>query len=137
MAKGRKTGGRNWKPGQSGNPKGRMPIPEDLRQIQKFSRTVIELILNKYMQTPTIELKRMLDNPDKIPAMELMVIQVLVKGIEKGDERRLGFLFDRVIGKPKEVIKHETDGSTSAASVIILPSNGRELSEGEENEDED
>ena len=41
----------------------------------------------------------------KTPALDLVVIKVLIEAIRKGDEKRLGFLLDRTIGKVKEEIE--------------------------------
>lgn len=98
MTRGRKTGGRDFKPGVSGNPKGRPPIRGDLAKVALMTVDDTKRLLQKLMDKTEVELLKLVENP-KTPVMELMVIRIIQKAISDGDQARLNFLFDRTIGK--------------------------------------
>lgn len=102
MAKNRKTGGKNFHPGENGYQK---TVPEDLRQARKLTKTEIELILYKYLDKPIGELMAEVKDPMK-PTIEILVMSVLITAIKKGDHDRLNFVLDRLIGKVKDNVDH-------------------------------
>jgi len=106
MAYGRKTGGKNFQPGEkwAGNAKGRPSLAGDeLREAKiafrnRFESDVVELSnmsfeqLNAIMKDPTT------------PALRLMMASVILKGASLGDPGRMTFLLDRLVGAvPKAV----------------------------------
>lgn len=93
MAKGKKTGGKNFRPGQSGNQRGAPVLPADIVEARKLNRTELERVLNKYIYMTKAEIVRAAQSPDT-PAMELMIASLISKGTNEGDPRRLGFLFE-------------------------------------------
>jgi len=52
VTKGKKTGGRNWSRGVSGNPDGRLPVPKDIKKLRKDFRPEFE---KSYKWTHAIE----------------------------------------------------------------------------------
>jgi len=117
MAKGKKTGGRDWKPGESGNPSGRPPLPEHLKGVKKMNKHQFESILNKYIHLSLNELIELLKGGD-LPAIEAMVVKVLTEAVRKGDEKRLNFVLDRLIGKVQENFKVEGDPYANLMKII-------------------
>jgi hypothetical protein len=99
MAKGLKTGGRNFKPGNPGG-KGRPPVPPELKAARKMNRTELELLLTEMLQLSPLELKTRKDNPKSM--LELFVISIITQGINKGDHQRLDFLITQLLGRIKE-----------------------------------
>jgi len=97
MAKGQKTGGRNFKPGQSGNPDGRPPVPADLREARKINQLVIERLFNEFLWMPKAELTRRYKAPET-PAIERMLIQLVRSSQWGGDKGRIGFILQRIVG---------------------------------------
>lgn len=97
MAKGKKTGGRDFKPGWAGGP-GRPPTPEDLKLSRLQNRLEFERILHKYAFMNATEINEAVRSKEK-PMLELIVGQILSKAFNEGDPRRLEFLLDRMIGK--------------------------------------
>jgi len=95
MAKGKKTGGRNFKKGVSGNPGGATKIPEDLKEARKFTRIEMERVLNRYIHMTKSEIIRAAQDP-MTPALELMIASLISKGTNEGDYRRISFLLDRL-----------------------------------------
>lgn len=115
MAIGTKTGGRNWAPGQSGNPGGRPNLPEDLKNVKKLTKHEVESLIAKYMRMELAEIDAVIKNP-KTKALDGWVCSIIKFGIMKGDPLRLSFLFDRIIGRPT--------GDQKVIEVRRLPSKG-------------
>jgi hypothetical protein len=105
MAKGKKTGGKDFKPGETGNPNGRPPVPADLREARSLNKVELERILNKYVFLPLAEIKAELERPGT-PALEVIIGKVIAEAIRHGDERRLAFLLERLVGPVKRVHEH-------------------------------
>ena len=71
-----------------------------------------------------IELKEAMLDP-KTVAIDIAICQVIAKGAKEGDPKRLAFLFDRILGKPRQSIDlSNNDGSLKPN--IYLPENGRD-----------
>lgn len=98
-------------------------MPDDLRQARALNRVEFERLLNLYLtktkseldeiagvppdddEEPSLGLRRHKDVAtfaSKVPALDLVVVQLIRFAIVEGDERRLGFLLDRLIGKVKD-----------------------------------
>lgn len=101
MPKGKKVGGRDFKPGQSGNPNGRPKLPTDVKEARKLNKSAIEILLNKYLYMPFQELKSTIES-QTLSAADMFIATVIYKGITKGDHYRLDFLLNRLIGKVTE-----------------------------------
>ncbi len=97
--------------------KGRI-MPEGLIAQRRLTRVRLEEILQKYLNTPLTELKEILGNPGTVPAIELMIVSILAKSITAGDQYRLEFLLNRIIGKVPD--KVEFEDKTDQAEVDRL-----------------
>lgn len=105
MAIGQKTGGRNFPKGNRLG--GRPSLPEDLKNVKKFTKTEVEALISKYMRLDLTEINKVIKNP-KTKAIDGWVCSIIKFGILKGDPLRLSFLFDRLVGRPtgeKKVIE--------------------------------
>jgi hypothetical protein len=123
MAKGRKTGGRDFKKGQSGNPKGPTPVPQDIRAARKVTQIDFERIANQYLFAKKADLAKASTDPET-PIIELMITSIIHKAVVEGDERRLEFLLMRLLGKVKDEVKH-TGIPSAPATIVILPAKDR------------
>jgi hypothetical protein len=92
-----------WKKGESGNPRG-MIVPSDLQAARRMNKFEFERIANKYLYSTKKEIEQCLIDPS-LSAVDIAVIKVIAEAIKHGDVKRLAFLFDRLIGKPKETIE--------------------------------
>jgi len=102
MAKGKKTGGKNFKKGKSGNDKGRPQLPEDLKKIRKkYNTEHMGCLLTKAIDYTQDELLEILGDP-KQKCIDIMIGKIVLKGVVEGDPKYLNFIFDRVIGRVKE-----------------------------------
>jgi hypothetical protein len=97
MAIGKKTGGRDFKPGQVTNPNGRPRVPPDLKQSRKLNKEKFERTLNKYMHMTAPEIMKVVKSSDT-PMLDMIVAKIIGKAFQDGDHRRLEFLLARLIG---------------------------------------
>lgn len=94
-----------FKKGQSGNPGGRIKLPEDVKQAKNMNRVELERTLNRLVHMTPMQLKEILNAPNT-PVFEVMIAQIVTKAAQQGDHMRLNFLLDRMVGKVKEHIEH-------------------------------
>lgn len=97
MAKGKKTGGNDFKPGWKGGP-GRPPIPLDLKQSRAAHREEFDRALSRMVKLSGPEIVEMVKSPTA-PILETIAARVLSKAFNEGDHKRLEFILDRLIGK--------------------------------------
>ena len=92
---------------QKGNKmaKGRPPVPDDVRGLKLMNQRDVELLLNTFMDKSADELVKFSQDL-KNPVKEILVARILVEAIRKGDENRLEFVLNRLLGKPKEITEH-------------------------------
>ena len=94
-----------WPKGVSGNPRGAGLIGEDIRKARQLTASKFTEITTKYLGMTKEQLIEATKAPGT-PALELMVAQIMSKAIINGDQTRLNFLLDRLIGKvPDKVIQ--------------------------------
>lgn len=97
MAKGKKTGGRNFVKGVVTNPKGRPPEDPEYKKLKNYTKEKIVLLMNKVMGLNLLEMKAIIANPET-DATELAFIKIMSETIRTGDYSRLNFYLDRTIG---------------------------------------
>lgn len=98
MAQGIKTGGRDIVKGQALPGAGRPPTPPDIKSARKLNRAEFEAVANRYLLMSLNDLKSCMANHD-LPVLDLAICSLLVKVVSLGDQKRLGFLLDRLLGK--------------------------------------
>ena len=103
MTQGRKTGGRDFEPGNTFG-KGRPQVPEDLKELRKLTKPALELMMNRLIFLPVPQLK-IIKKGRNTPSIEKILCNVIIKAVAWGDIGRLGFLLDRLIGKVPDKIE--------------------------------
>lgn len=102
MATGRKTGGRDFKPGQSGNPAGKKAEEPELRAAKKIMKTEFEATMLELLALPYAQLKKLASEADAVQAGTVSLKMALARGLHKsialGDLSRLTFYLDRLVG---------------------------------------
>ena len=93
--------------GQSGNPGGRLKLPDDIKEARKLNQIELERLVNKYLWLTADEVKALDKNP-ATPMMERMILSIVSIAAEKGDQQRLEFILCRLIGKVKDQIEVST-----------------------------
>lgn len=101
MAKGKKSGGKDFKKGESGNLNGRPGLPSDLKQIKALKPSFVRNVISKISRMTEGELKAHIKNP-YTTVIDLTISKIFQKSVDSGDYMRLNFLLDRSIGKVKE-----------------------------------
>lgn len=96
-----------FKKGQSGNPGGKVKLPEDIKQARKLNQVELERIINKYLYMDRDAVKEAISSPST-PMMELMVASIVAQAAQKGDHARLEFVLQRMIGKVKDQLEVST-----------------------------
>lgn len=96
-----------FKPGQSGNPAGRTPMPEEVKKLRKLNRTAFEIMLDELMYMSVEQLNAISKDP-KTPIVKMAMAAILAKSIQHGDYRRFGYLLEQMIGKA--IVRLEATG---------------------------
>lgn len=89
---------------EAGNPggPGRPALPEDIKAARQLNSVEFERIVNKYLYMTADEMERL--GKDKaakatMPAIEIMLFSIISRAISEGDQTRLNFILDRIIGR--------------------------------------
>lgn len=116
MAHGKKTGGRDFEPGNPGGP-GRPALPEDIKQARVLNKVELERVLNKYINHSFNELVAAMKDPNST-VLDLAVCKLLSEAIKKGDQNKLGFVFKYLDLEPAQKIKGELGLQTQLVDLI-------------------
>lgn len=120
-----------FKKGQSGNPGGRVKLPDEVKAAKKMNRVDFERFLNELLMMPTRDIRKIAEDMGTSGLRRLVAKIILLAG-DKGDHLRANFLLDRLIGKVKDEVS-----VTVRKPTVIKRSSGEEVVLGvEESEDE-
>jgi hypothetical protein len=81
--------------------KGRPKFPVEQKMAQKLTRTKFRAITMRYLGHTRGELESIARNPET-PAIDMVVISILIKAIKGGDEKRLNWFLEQLFGKLTE-----------------------------------
>lgn len=90
--------GRRFKKGESGNPKGRPPMPEGLKQLKKLTKDEFQVLINKYWSLSVAELEELCKDTTSMTAMDACLAQAVYNMAKNGSLGNLNLLLDRTIG---------------------------------------
>lgn len=113
--------------GTSGNPKGRPKLSEEEKQLKKLTRERVQIIMGKYLHHTKSQLEVVAKDPET-PMLDLMIISVMVSGYKKGDQKKLEYFTDFILGKITNKMDLTSGGETIAPSTVnfIIPDNKRD-----------
>ena len=102
---GRKTGGRNFTSENQPHPSKRTGgrIPNDLKKANALTKERLDGLLNKHLWLTKDQAIDLINDPTT-PMIELLIASIVDKALIHGDDRRMSFILDRLIGKVKETI---------------------------------
>jgi Family of unknown function (DUF5681) len=101
---GRNGTGRDFKPGQSGNPKGRPVFSPESKEIRALShQSVAEM--GSMVLKGDIEGIQAIAKDTKATVLKVWMASIIVKAINRGDVTVLNAFLDRVVGKVKERVQ--------------------------------
>lgn len=92
-----------WKPGQSGNPKGRPKLSDEEKKLRKLSKEQFKEIGDMIVNGKVEELFGIMEDPDAT-VLQKLVARGLQEAYEKGNWAVVNLLLDRLIGKVKEEV---------------------------------
>lgn len=78
-------------------------LPKDLRDARELTKKHLEGLLNKHLWLTKIEAKALVEHPET-PLLEVLIASIVDKAVNHGDEKRLDFILNRLIGKVSEQI---------------------------------
>jgi hypothetical protein len=87
-----------FKPGQSGNPKGRPKLSPELTLIKSVSKFEVAKIISRFCRMTLVEMEKAIADPTLL-VLDLAIAKIFKKSIERCDYEALNFLLDRTIGK--------------------------------------
>ena len=87
-----------FRPGQSGCPTGKPPLPPEIKALAKLTREKLVVLLNHVVNLTESQAVERLKDPE-VTLLQKGLIQVILKAAQEGDPKRLEFLFDRLVGK--------------------------------------
>ena len=116
MAKGKKTGGRDMKKGETVNPNGRPKLSEEAKAVKKMTSEQAITIFSKLIAATPKDLVEMANKEDA-SFLEKCVAVVAKKALETGDISRLEFLLNRSIGPVKQKIDHTSSDKSMSPNL--------------------
>jgi hypothetical protein len=114
MAKGSKTGGKNWVKGQSGNPIGAAAHNPMVKAVRNLTKERVAEIIEEILTTDPADAHEMKGKAKTV--MEAWLMAGIQKAVRNGDLVPLNALLDRLIGKVKDQV--ENSGETTARVII-------------------
>lgn len=93
-----------FKKGVVTNPKGRPPLPPEVRQLNALTTSKYQTVVNKFFHLPISELRK-LKTDENLSGLEHAVLSILVGAISKGDDKRLESLLNRTVGKVADKVE--------------------------------
>lgn len=115
--KGSKRGGNTkFKPGHNKPGPGRPKVPLEIVEARKFSAHEVEILFTKFIQMTREQLASVKTNPEAT-LLELALHSIFTFAINRGDQVRLDFVLNRLIGKSQENLKIQSSSLVQVAQV--------------------
>lgn len=70
---------------------------------RQLNQRDIEITINKYLHAPMNSLREILKKKD-LPAVDAMIIGIIIKAVDSSDAVRLEFILSRLVGKVKQEV---------------------------------
>lgn len=123
MARGVKTGGRDFKKGDPATKKGgRKKMPADLSKVKtELSKEILTAKLKKFLLFNREELKSVMEDK-KAPMIDVTICSIIAKAATGADHQRLDWVVTRLIGRVPDKI--EADITTT---IQVTPANAADL----------
>lgn len=109
--------GKRFKPGQSGNPKGRTPIPEDVKAARKLTSVEFDRAVGRLLFVSRERLEE-IANDEKEPVLDSLVARILLKGIKESAKAELNYFVERALGKVPEGLNVSGNLNSSITEFI-------------------
>jgi hypothetical protein len=103
----KKTGGKDFKPGQSGNANGRPKLDPMVKQLKRFTADQLEELVSSLLTSTEADVVAMREDTGA-PYIKRIMAQILEKTFEGGNIGALDMVLNRLIGKVKERVDVHT-----------------------------
>lgn len=124
MAKGKHTGGKLFKPGESGNPNGRPPLSPEVKAIRKITAKSLEEIGDLILDGNRVSLTQIAGSSTE-SAIRVAYARAALNAMAKGDLTQIEVILNRCVGKPKE--KLELSGDENAPVQLSIQERAAKL----------
>jgi hypothetical protein len=118
LGKGKKTGGRDFKKGQSGNPSGGVKLPAEIRDIRKLSVEEYKRVVESLLNSSELTLQTT-DLDPTAPYLERIVAKCLKRIYESGSIYSLDILLNRLIGRVPDVTPKSGDEESRNGFAVL------------------
>lgn len=88
-----------WKKGQSGNPKGRTPISEEMKKAKRLNQAQFALSVNKLMYMSLDQLADTIKDTKNTSVIDGLIARILYKGLTDSSRAELNYFIERFCGK--------------------------------------
>jgi len=107
MANGRKTGGKNFQPGNKLG-KGRPKLSDEYRDIKTLDKDIFKKTISKYLDMDVENLKEFLEQvkTQKVKVFDAYIAAMIAKGMQTQDISIMEWLATRSVGKVKDEVDH-------------------------------
>ena len=111
----KKTGGKDWKPGQSGNPLGAAMHSKEVKRVRNLTKEQLAELGSVMLEGNTDKLEQIKDDPN-VSVLQSWTAALILKSKERGDAQIYNAILDRIVGKVKE--QHEHSGTVTLAELV-------------------
>lgn len=108
----------DFKPGNTYG-KGRTPLPDQLKTVQKMPKDIMERLIAKYLNIGLTELEDIAMTKIKtLPVIEAYLVAIIVEGLKSKNHAIMEWLMMRSIGKMKDDPSPEETQKTTHAELV-------------------
>jgi hypothetical protein len=111
-----------WKSGESGNPAGRPPVPEEIKKLRKLSNDELQDIGDMLLFGTKADLIEVTESEDT-PVLKLWMARLILDAVDKKNGSSIDVLeafLDRLIGKTPISSKVDVTARTPLAMVVEM-----------------
>lgn len=105
MIKKKKTGGRDFKPGNPGGP-GRPKLDPEIKGMREMPKDVFKKTITFFMEMNLAQLEEYLKDIKDKPVFDVYIAATIAEGMKKKDHTIFEWLAQRSVGKVRDEIDH-------------------------------
>lgn len=130
MAYGRKTGGKNFEPGNKLG-KGRPRLDDQFKEIKNLDKDIFKKTIAKYLSVDVEELESSLRSikEKKVKVFDAYIITLIAKGMQTQDVSIMEWLATRSVGKVKDEVDHTITNNVHMDIINYIKSQQAKLKE--------
>ncbi len=108
-----------FKPGQSGNPGGKLKVNPRFKNSERFTDNELKAVISKCF---CMDKKQLIEagNSEKLTGIELVIVRTLLTAANKGDYTRVAPLVERLCGRVQYTIGQVADEILDAKPQVVI-----------------